>query len=173
LQGDGIELDVHHTRQERTSSPLANSRLARAPQREFTETILPHNSLVALAMLYRLRALGVPIALDDCGAGYSALRYTALPVRQIRIDRSNRKGIVDYVGSVNSKRIVAGLAPRKARPTTAAGKSQANEAGAATTVPPSSPARDTGRASIARQHVHQGVTLLVQNRIAGRGKDTG
>ena len=29
------------------------------------------------------------------------------------------------------------------------------------------------RASVARQHVHQRVTLFVQNRVAGRGKDSG
>jgi diguanylate cyclase (GGDEF)-like protein len=56
---------------------------------EITETSLmadPNGSVVAL---HRLRELGVRVAVDDLGTGYSSLAYLQrLPVDEIKIDRS-------------------------------------------------------------------------------------
>src|ERR1700709_460382 len=56
---------------------------------EITETSLmadPNGSVVAL---HRLRELGVSVAVDDLGTGYSSLAYLQrLPVDEVKIDRS-------------------------------------------------------------------------------------
>ena len=58
------------------ASALANSGLpVERLELEITETILLHNSDATLALLYRLRAFGVRIAMDDFGTGYSSLNY--------------------------------------------------------------------------------------------------
>jgi len=56
---------------------------------EITESILLQNVDATLATLYRLRALGVRIAMDDFGTGYSSLSYLqSFPFDKIKIDRS-------------------------------------------------------------------------------------
>lgn len=56
---------------------------------EITETALLHDDETVLRALHRLRALGVHIALDDFGIGYSSLSYvTSFPFDRIKIDRS-------------------------------------------------------------------------------------
>ena len=56
---------------------------------EVTETVLIQNSEATLAMLNELRALGVSIALDDFGAGYSSLGYLRkFPFDRVKIDKS-------------------------------------------------------------------------------------
>jgi predicted signal transduction protein with EAL and GGDEF domain len=65
-------------------SGLAPSRL----ELEITESVLLQNSDDRLALLHRLRALGVRIALDDFGTGYSSLSYLrSFPFDKIKIDR--------------------------------------------------------------------------------------
>jgi EAL domain-containing protein (putative c-di-GMP-specific phosphodiesterase class I) len=95
-----------------SSRALANSGLpAERLELEITETILLHNSEVTLAMLYRLRALGVRIAMDDFGRGYSSLSYLQrFAFDKIKIDRSFVKDIAQNVGSINIVRAVAALA---------------------------------------------------------------
>jgi diguanylate cyclase (GGDEF)-like protein len=91
---------------------LAGSRLA--PDRlelEITETTLLQDSELTLSILYRLRDLGVRIAMDDFGTGYSSLNYLqSFPFDKIKIDRAFVKDVADNAGSLNIVRAVAALA---------------------------------------------------------------
>jgi diguanylate cyclase (GGDEF)-like protein len=69
---------------------LVDSKL---PQRrlelEITESVFLADSQENLKTLDRLRKLGVSIALDDFGVGYSSLSYlTAFPFNKVKIDKS-------------------------------------------------------------------------------------
>jgi len=66
------------------SSGVAPNRL----ELEITENLLMQESAEVLAILHRLRELGVRIALDDFGTGYSSLNYLrSFPFDKIKIDR--------------------------------------------------------------------------------------
>lgn len=66
---------------------------------EITEAVALTNTEVATAVLLELRQLGLLIALDDFGVGYSSLSYlNDLPIDVIKIDRSfvmDRGGTTD------------------------------------------------------------------------------
>jgi diguanylate cyclase (GGDEF)-like protein/PAS domain S-box-containing protein len=66
-------------------SGLAANRL----ELEITESVLMHKSKATLAMLRRLRALGLSVAMDDFGDGYSSLSYlSTFPFDKIKISRN-------------------------------------------------------------------------------------
>ena len=96
-----------------------------APERlelEITETALLDDSEATIAMLYRLRELGVRIAMDDFGTGYSSLAYLqSFPFDRIKIDRSFIRDIAESTGSINIVRAVAALAKGLGMETTAEG----------------------------------------------------
>jgi len=63
-----------------------------APRRlelEITEALLASDTEMTLRVLHRLAAMGVKIAIDDFGSGYSSLSYLrSFPFDKIKIDRS-------------------------------------------------------------------------------------
>ncbi len=76
---------------------------------ELTETSMMKNPRDAIATLEQLRQLGVRIAVDDFGAGYSSLAYLRdLPAHEIKIDKS----LVAAVGSHESSEAVVHTAIR-------------------------------------------------------------
>jgi diguanylate cyclase (GGDEF)-like protein/PAS domain S-box-containing protein len=68
---------------ERTGVP------ASALELELTESILLHEADQALAVIQRLKGMGVRLAIDDFGTGYSSLAYLKrLAVDKLKIDQS-------------------------------------------------------------------------------------
>ncbi|WP_079204323.1 bifunctional diguanylate cyclase/phosphodiesterase [Pseudomonas sp. CC6-YY-74] len=61
---------------------------------EVTESTVMDNPDAALALLERLRALGIRLAIDDFGTGYSSLaRLKRLPVHKLKLDISFVRGL--------------------------------------------------------------------------------
>ncbi|AKJ27972.1 diguanylate cyclase [Caldimonas brevitalea] len=74
---------------------------------EITESAIVRDPLSTAAVLERLRALGISIAIDDFGVGYSSMSYLRqLPVDKFKIDRA----FLDAVpASPNDSRLAAAL----------------------------------------------------------------
>ena len=101
-----------------TQSGLDPARL----ELEITETVLMKDTDRNLSILHSLRAMGVKIALDDFGMGYSSLSLAQhLPVDRIKIDRSFTAGLPLDRGSLAVVRAVVALAKCLGIETTAEG----------------------------------------------------
>lgn len=89
---------------------------------ELTEGVLLENSARAVALLRRLKALGVQITMDDFGSGYSSLSYLqAFPFDKIKIDRSFIANLDNSPQSATIVRAVIGLAHGLGMPVVAEG----------------------------------------------------
>jgi EAL domain-containing protein (putative c-di-GMP-specific phosphodiesterase class I) len=72
---------------------------------EITESLIMDDVKHNIAILQRIRAMGVTIAIDDFGTGFSSLSYLAkLPVHTLKIDRSF---IVDMTAGVQGVALVS------------------------------------------------------------------
>lgn len=72
---------------------------------EITESVLLRKSEGRLALLHSFRALGIRIALDDFGVGYSSLSYLcSFPFDKIKIDQS----FIRDIDTSPESRIIAG-----------------------------------------------------------------
>jgi EAL domain-containing protein (putative c-di-GMP-specific phosphodiesterase class I) len=89
---------------------------------EFAETVLMQNAGMILPTLGQLHDLGVRIAMDDFGIGYSSLNYLrSFPFDNIKIDRSFIEGLAADNDCVAIVQAVTNLAQRLEMTTTAEG----------------------------------------------------
>jgi diguanylate cyclase (GGDEF)-like protein len=89
---------------------------------EITEAVLIRDDDAALAILHQLRGIGVRIALDDFGPGYSSLSYLQrFPFDKIKIDRCFVTDIAEPNGSSGIVRAVVNIAAERHMTTTAEG----------------------------------------------------
>jgi EAL domain-containing protein (putative c-di-GMP-specific phosphodiesterase class I) len=101
-----------------SSSGLSPKRL----ELEITESIFLEDSETTLAILMKLRNLGVRIAMDDFGTGYSSLGYLrSFPFDKIKVDRSFLMDLTDRDDAKSIIRAVASLGSSLGMTTTAEG----------------------------------------------------
>ncbi len=100
------------------ASALAPTRL----ELEITESVLLHGSAENIAVLHRLRALGIRISIDDFGTGHSSLSYLrSFPFDKIKIDRSFVRHFGESADCTAIVRAVTGIARSLGVVTTAEG----------------------------------------------------
>jgi EAL domain-containing protein (putative c-di-GMP-specific phosphodiesterase class I) len=96
-----------------------------APDRleiEITESVFLEGAEPVIALLHRLRAMGIRVALDDFGTGYSSLSYLrSFPFDKIKIDRSFITTIAQDSSSAAIVRAIVDLAGALHMETTAEG----------------------------------------------------
>jgi len=84
---------------------------ARRLELEITETVFLQDNAANLAVLNRLRSLGLTIALDDFGTGYSSLSYLQrFPFDKLKIDRSFVRDLESRPDSIAIVLSIASLA---------------------------------------------------------------
>jgi diguanylate cyclase (GGDEF)-like protein/PAS domain S-box-containing protein len=102
-----------------------------APHRlelEVTESVLIDDFSRAVAILRRLKALGVRIAMDDFGTGYSSLSYLqAFPFDKIKIDQAFISNLDKSPQSAAIVRAIIGLGRSLSLPVTAEGVETAEQ----------------------------------------------
>jgi diguanylate cyclase (GGDEF)-like protein len=77
---------------------------------EITESVLLERTEANLAILRRLRALGVKVSMDDFGTGYSSLSYLrSFEFDKIKIDRSFVRDITNHAESRAIVRAIAAM----------------------------------------------------------------
>jgi predicted signal transduction protein with EAL and GGDEF domain len=128
---DGLKVAVNlspvqfrtHDLVETVTRALADSSLP--PDRlelEITETVMLRDTEATLAMLHRLRGLGIHIAMDDFGTGYSSLSYLRrFPFDRIKIDQSFVRGLGKRDDCSAIVRAIASLGQELRMATTAEG----------------------------------------------------
>jgi EAL domain-containing protein (putative c-di-GMP-specific phosphodiesterase class I) len=95
---------------------------------EITETVLIEKNEENLAVLHRLKHLGVSIVLDDFGIGYSSMRYLQeFPIDKIKIDKSFIQSMPGRSDSLAIVCAIAGLARNLDIETTAEGVETAEQ----------------------------------------------
>ncbi len=101
-----------------TRSGLASSRL----EIEITESVFLDGEGPTVALLHRLREMGIRIALDDFGTGYSSLSYLrSFPFDKIKIDRSFVTSVADDPHAAAIVQAIVDLATALHMDTTAEG----------------------------------------------------
>lgn len=95
-------------------SALAHSGLdPQTLELEITESALMHNMQDAIAIMLRLKKLGVKLALDDFGTGYSSLRHLQhFPLDRLKIDRSFTRELHDNADVREITLAIIGMAKR-------------------------------------------------------------
>jgi diguanylate cyclase (GGDEF)-like protein len=90
-----VQFSTEHAIVEQVRDALAASGLpAGRLELEITESLLMSNTEVVLAALQQLQAMGVRIAMDDFGTGFSSLGYLwRFPFDKLKIDRSFVQGL--------------------------------------------------------------------------------
>jgi diguanylate cyclase (GGDEF)-like protein/PAS domain S-box-containing protein len=78
---------------------------------ELTESLLADDIEITVAKMKNLRAMGVGLALDDFGMGYSSLSYLKrLPLSQLKIDREFVKDLLNDANDAAIARTIIRLA---------------------------------------------------------------
>lgn len=89
---------------------------------EITESVMLDNTEEAIAILEKLRHIGVKIAMDDFGTGYSSLAYlTKFAFDKVKIDRAFVNGVAENPDCLAIIRAITGLCESLNIPTTAEG----------------------------------------------------